>query len=173
MIIGQWTFVTDDPSYYGTQGEFSSSGRPGARGLQFMVKDKDPNFLWLGFGICSFGTGKTPKKPEIMVSALHDDMWKFNISSNQWAWISGYSGCIEPDYIIGPPNQINITGSSTAPVARGAASAWSYDNYIYLYGGQSMYQSSGTSIHFAVFHISPLPSRFLEIRHDDLPMDMD
>ena len=70
---------------WGTQGVFSATNTPGARLAYAHWKDADDN-LW------TFGGGY----PD-----MYADLWKYDITLNQWAWISGvnyanYYGTLGP-----------------------------------------------------------------------------
>ena len=99
ISTNQWTWITgsssvNQPGTYGTQGVAAAANTPGGRGNGQGWKDAAGNFYLFG-GIGSSG-------------ALND-LWKFNISTNQWAWISGSNGS-------GVINGVYGTKGSSAPV---------------------------------------------------------
>ena len=83
--INQWTWVSgdnlpDQKSIYGIKGEAASSNKPGAREGSISWTDNSGN-LWL-FG--GFGYGNSD-------AGYLNDLWKYNVSSNQWTWVKGDS----------------------------------------------------------------------------------
>jgi N-acetylneuraminic acid mutarotase len=74
-----WTWVSgsniaNQPGSYGTQNVASATNMPSARYAQNGVADASGNF-WIFGGRDNTG--------------LKDDLWKFNLSSGQWTWVSG------------------------------------------------------------------------------------
>jgi hypothetical protein len=83
IASGQWTWVsgssvTDQAGTYGTKGVPDPANFPGARSTSVSWIDSSGN-LWL-FG----GEGFVASGPEYL-----NDLWKFNIASGQWTWVSG------------------------------------------------------------------------------------
>lgn len=83
MNTGQWTWMkgsnlVSQPGIYGTKGLASASNNPPSRAETNSYWVDDNNNLWLfGGQNCSGGN--------------HDlnDLWMYNISTNEWSWISG------------------------------------------------------------------------------------
>lgn len=80
----QWTWVSgsnlvNQPGVYGTQGSANAGNLPGAREWE-SSSVKSSSSLWL-FG----GWGSGASFPFL------NDLWVFNTTTNQWAWISGSS----------------------------------------------------------------------------------
>jgi hypothetical protein len=84
--------------------------------------------------VCAQKYVKTNKNSTKYVAALYNDVWKYNISSNQWAWMEGNATCFVPPST--STFTVNTTGSSLAPIARAGANVWADSNYIWFYGGQ-------------------------------------
>lgn len=100
---GTWTWmgptnskVGQNNGVYGTQGTAAASNAPGGRQAAMMWADNAGN-LWLfgGLGLDSAGTrnpgalsglGNGTTTPD---GALLNDLWKYNIASGQWTWVSG------------------------------------------------------------------------------------
>lgn len=84
--IDKWTWmkgakgIIDDKGFYGTKGTASATNTPGSRQSSIFFNDKKGN-LWL------FG-GETHKYDYIFQL---NDLWKYNLGSNQWTWIKGDS----------------------------------------------------------------------------------
>jgi N-acetylneuraminic acid mutarotase len=66
---------------YGTLGSFAAGNYPGGRADASTWTDSSGN-LWL-FGGNGFGF------PNSGVFAILNDLWEFNPSTNQWAWMGG------------------------------------------------------------------------------------
>ena len=80
-----WTWISGDyksnePGIYGIKGVPSPGNKPGARVLPVGWTDKSGN-LWL--------FGGQANDPVTGVQGYLNDLWKYNISSNEWTWISG------------------------------------------------------------------------------------
>ncbi len=80
----QWTWIagsnqTNATGNYGVQGTASITNTPGARRDAMTWKDSSGNF-WLLGGIGYAASGSTGEL---------NDLWKFNVSSKQWTWVSG------------------------------------------------------------------------------------
>lgn len=84
IVTSQWTWVSGDNigsqvSIYGTKGTPDAANKPGSRndGVSWTGNSGD---LWL-FG----GAGRTAEPGE----GLLNDLWKYDIGTNQWTWVSG------------------------------------------------------------------------------------
>jgi N-acetylneuraminic acid mutarotase len=123
----EWTWISGSNSYnaigvYGTKGVASASNTPGARNSAFKWKDLNGN-LWL-FGGYGYGTTAT-------IGDLND-LWKFDVTTNQWTWVSG-SSTINPAMVYGT---MGVTTTSNVPNGRMGGTTWT-DNAgnLWLYGG--------------------------------------
>jgi N-acetylneuraminic acid mutarotase len=81
----QWTWMTGSntinaTAVYGTQGTAASTNTPSARYGGVAVTDANGN-LWLFGG--GYGAATTN------ITALYNDLWKYNIVSGEWTWVSG------------------------------------------------------------------------------------
>jgi hypothetical protein len=89
IAINQWTWVSGDQTYnsrgvYGVKGMPAAANKPGARSGSSTWTDASGN-LWL-FGGFGFGnSGDDYYYGEL------NDLWKYNIATNQWTWVSGDS----------------------------------------------------------------------------------
>ena len=107
---------------YGTMGVAAAGNVPGARLGAVSWKDSAGN-LWLfgGFGNAANG-----------VAGALNDLWKYNISSNQWTWVSG-SNTISATGVYGTKG---IPSNSNVPGARLGSVGWVDKNgSIWLFGG--------------------------------------
>ncbi|HSY77545.1 MAG TPA: PKD domain-containing protein, partial [Bacteroidia bacterium] len=122
ISTNEWTWmagpnITNDLGSYGTIMVSSPSNNPPSRGETNASWTDSNNCLWL-FG----GTG----------SGNFSDLWKFDISTNQWTWMKG------PNI----PNQpatygiLNVPDPANNPGARYAYSKWKDSNgNFWLFGG--------------------------------------
>ncbi len=120
-LLNQWTWVSGDSSIYangvyGTRGMAGETNKPGARACGVSWIDKSNN-LWLFSGLSS---------------SSYNDLWKFNITTNEWAWISGDS-TIDNRTVYGI---LGIESSSNKPGSRFNAVSWKdpSDN-MWFFGG--------------------------------------
>jgi PKD repeat protein len=119
-----WTWMSGDnttsqPGVFGTYQVFDPLNKPGARLEGATAWTDDNNYLWL-FGGESAG-------------GVHwNDMWKYDISTNQWAWMNGLN-------ISGGGNVYGTKGISdpaNTPGARQAYGRWKdLAGNLWLFGG--------------------------------------
>jgi hypothetical protein len=120
--INQWTWMGGDRSnitygIYGVLGQPAAGNFPGWRTAEATWTDANGNF-WL-FG----GQGYAASGAE----GILNDLWEFNPSTNQWAWVGGSStlncangppgNCDQPGVYgtLGVPATGNIPGSRISP----------------------------------------------------------
>ena len=157
---GTWTWmgptnsnVGQNNGIYGTLGQGATANAPGGRQTAALFADQSGN-LWLfgGLGLDSAGTqnpGNTGSLPNGSTpeGALLNDLWKFNIATGEWTWMSGGG-------LTGLANQIGVYGTQQAPAAgfypgsRWSAAAWSDSNgSLWISGGwgyaSALAQSTG------------------------------
>jgi hypothetical protein len=116
---------------YGTLGTPAPANNPGSRNSSSTWIDNNGN-LWL-FGGGGFDANGNENNL--------DDLWEFNPSNNQWAWISGSSTGGEAGVYgaLGTPAATNVPG------ARNAAASWiDSSGHFWLFGG-SGFDSAGTA----------------------------
>ena len=122
---GNWTWMhggnTSMPvATYGTQGVANSANTPGPRQSAANWKD-DAGNLWMFGGYINQG------------GQQYNDLWKYNIATNQWTWVSG-------DNIADQPGNYGIKGVASAtnkPGSRRNGSAAWKDNAgnLWMFGG--------------------------------------
>lgn len=134
----QWTWVsgsnTSSQSFYGvygTLGVAATSNMPGARANSVSWIDSGGN-LWLfgGRGYSSSGSAHPL-----------NDLWKFNPTTKQWAWIGGSSSLSSQSGVYGT---LGLASTSNAPGGRELSVSWiDSGGNLWLFGGHGS-DSSGT-----------------------------
>jgi N-acetylneuraminic acid mutarotase len=131
----QWTWMSGSNAV-DASGIYSktsnTSNMPGARHAAVSWIDGQGN-LWLFGGVGSDSTGT--------VGDLND-LWKYDVSNNQWIWISG-SAIADQIGIYGDPG---VADANNTPGAREAAVSW-IDNSgnLWLFGGAGYDYGSGSA----------------------------
>lgn len=122
-----WTWIKgdsliDQSGIYGTLGVASPSNVPGARVAGYTWADANGN-LWL-FG--GYGYDGATNTGEL------NDLWKYNIVSNQWTWIKGSNLCVQQ----GVYGSVGVPSASTIPGARVGGGSWmDASGNFWLFGG--------------------------------------
>ncbi len=123
----QWTWMrgTDNAGSFNSPGKYSGPDAiPGARISGVMWPDNNGN-LWL-FGGNGYG--------EATNGGYLNDVWKFNIASNTWTWISG-AKTVNAPAVYGP---IDASSSSYTPGARYFCYSWKDASAnIWILGGEN------------------------------------
>jgi len=128
--IGEWTWLDGNNTLhpiptYGIKGVLSSAHFPGARENGATWTDSNNN-LWL-FG----GKGYTAQSG---AAGLLNELWKFNPTLNQWAWMHG-------DSLVNSPGLYGTKGVSSAsnrPKSRESGARWKdRSNHLWLFGGKN------------------------------------
>ncbi|MGA7830605.1 MAG: protease pro-enzyme activation domain-containing protein [Terracidiphilus sp.] len=110
------------PGVYGTLGAFAAGNIPGGRGYGMSWTDNSGHF-WLfgGSGVDANGN-----------NGDLNDLWEFNPSTNQWAWMSG-SNSINQNGVYGT---LGSPAAGNVPGGRSSASTWTDTNgNLWLFGG--------------------------------------
>ena len=138
IATNQWTWMKGDslstgtPPPYGTRGVAGPNNRPAARVGSSTWTDKQNN-LWL------FGGGS---------NSVLNDLWKYNIATNQWTWMNGDSAFAAPGFA-GLPSVYHTKGvpdSTTKPGGRSGSAAWvDTAGMFWLYGGNGVTSRGGVS----------------------------
>jgi N-acetylneuraminic acid mutarotase len=110
---------------YGTLGVPASGNVPGARIDASSWTDRN-GYFWLfgGYGVDAYGN-----------IGLLNDLWEFDPSSNEWAWMSGSStvGVFSPSGVYGT---LGVPASGNVPGGRSDSSNWTdVSGHLWLYGG--------------------------------------
>lgn len=125
---GQWTWMKgsanpDVNGVYGTLGTPASGNLPGGRYACNAWADGSGN-LWL-FG----GSGYDAASG---FEDMLNDLWKYNISTNQWTWVHGSNSNAQG----GTFGTINVPSPLNVPGARGGGQHWTdAAGNFYLFGG--------------------------------------
>jgi len=129
IATNQWTWMkglnyANAPGVYGIQGVEDSLNVPSARASYSRWKDNNGNF-WLFGGFHGVG------------SDYLNDMWKYNISTNNWTWIKGPNN-ITLD--IGLVGNICEEDTSSNPISRFEnRSCWKdNDGNFWMFGGGAL-----------------------------------
>lgn len=134
VSTNEWTWVNGDnitgqTTVYGTQGVASSTNKPGIRMYGGSWVDNNNN-LWF------FGGGST-------TSFLYADLWKYNISTNEWTWVKGPSLSLQ-NGIYGTQGVADINNN---PGSRVYCNSWKdKDGNFWIFGGLGRSASGSTTI---------------------------
>jgi hypothetical protein len=129
VSINKWTWIKGDDivnqyGIYGTQGSPAGSNNPGGRAYCSTWIDGSGDF-WL-FGGLGYD-GYSPDYP-----AALNDLWKYNITSNEWTWINGADVFLQ----YGNYGTLGVAAPGNMPPSRAAASACTdKDGNFWLFGG--------------------------------------
>ena len=135
---GQWTWMggsssTNQFGTYGTQGTAASTNKPSARDRSSQWTDASGN-VWL-FG--GYGYAATT------VTGSLNDLWKYNMATNEWTWMSGAS-TINPFASYGTQG---IAAATNVPGAHLGSIPWTdASGNLWLFAGQGYTASSGGNL---------------------------
>jgi N-acetylneuraminic acid mutarotase len=125
--------VADQKGVYGTIGLSSPLNNPGGRQGAVTWQDGSGNF-WLfgGFGYDNIGN-----------AGQLNDLWKYNVTANQWTWVSGSDVFIQ----LGIYGTLGTPSSTNCPGARANAVGWTDGSgNLWLFGGRG-YEANPTFGH--------------------------
>ena len=131
-MSGSSTFGLGATGNYGTQGVAAVTNVPGARSSAVALTDASGN-LWL-FG----GNGANCPSSSGSIECrggngpFLNDLWEFNVSSDQWTWVSGSdTGNAEGAY-----GSLGVAAVTNVPGARSSAVGWTDSSgNLWLFGG--------------------------------------
>jgi N-acetylneuraminic acid mutarotase len=132
-----WTWIGGSNTHnqlgvYGTLGQPASGNIPGARDDTTHWTDRNGD-LWL--------FGGAVMNPYYGVPTVANDLWRYNIASGQWTWMSG-----DPSGPSGGPSiygTLGVPAPGNTPSARDSAVTWvDSQGNLWLFGGFG-YDSSG------------------------------
>lgn len=136
VATNEWVFIKGNDVFaqitlYGTMGVPSSTSKPGGRHSSAAWTDASGD-LWLmgGYGL-SGGSGL----------GYLNDLWKYNISTNEWTYVNGSSICYQP----GEYGTVGIPSTTNTPGARMSSVTWAdASGDLWLFGGYGNSTSSVT-----------------------------
>jgi len=125
-VLEMWRWVAgsnsaQSPGVYGSPGVPAAENTPPSRKLASGAVDKNGDFWFFGgSGVGIGGTG------------YFDDLWEFNPSVGQWAWMGGY---LAPN-LPGVYGTKGVADPSNLPGGRDEAAFWAdKDGNLWLFGG--------------------------------------
>lgn len=129
ITTNQWTWVKgatnpDSPGIYGTIGVAAVTNNPGGRQLFTCWTDNNGNFwVYGGYGA------------DISSGGFLNDLWKYDVSSNQWTWVHGSSTAGQaPIY-----GTQGVAASANTPGGRTNCVSWTDNNGdLWLFGGGNL-----------------------------------
>jgi N-acetylneuraminic acid mutarotase len=134
---GQWTWMSGSNTVrqvgtYGSLGIANPANVPGARYYVESCMDTTSGNLWL-FG--GFGNDTT------MTNGMLNDLWKYNIGTGQWTWMSGSNSVTHAGVYgtQGVNSALNVPGSREY-----AALFFNSSGNIWLFGGYGLDVNAGT-----------------------------
>jgi hypothetical protein len=126
---GNWVYLggsTVVSRNYGTMGVESPTNNPGVRRYPATWTDDAGNF-WLLGGALTVGSGSLC------------DLWRYNIATGYWTWMSGSSGLNQ----YGVYGSIGLESPTNMPGARTEAVSWKdASGQLWLYGGSGYAEST-------------------------------
>jgi N-acetylneuraminic acid mutarotase len=155
----QWTWMGGDsfsnqPGVYGVKGLPSASNKPGGRIDAVGWTDASGN-LWMfgGNGDASTGSGEL------------NDLWKYNTTTNQWAWMGGDSFSNQ----LGMYGTQGVASASNIPGARNSAVGWkdAIGNF-WLYGGRGKASTEGGYLN-DLWRYEPATNQWTWVSGDNTP----
>ena len=153
-----WTWVSgsktsNQAAVYGTQGTESGSNIPSARFGALSWIQNDNLYLFGG---------------QIAASTRVNDLWKFNIASQKWTWISG-NNTSNQNGIYGTKG---VSSVQNIPGARQAGIAWTgNDNKFYLFGGDGAPYAGPASYLNDLWSFNPSNNEWTWISGSDTTFD--
>jgi hypothetical protein len=129
--LNQWAWIKgpgipEQPGIYGTKGIPSPTNNPGARSWGCVTWTDLNNNLWLFGGLAFDANG---------VQNEMNDLWKYDITNNEWTWMSGADTIFSP----GIYGIKGISSSANTPPCMWENNgSWTdSNNNLWLFGGQS------------------------------------
>lgn len=122
-VTREWTWksgsnTTGQTAVYGTRGVPNAANIPNARQSSMGWVDASNN-LWIMGGVNNSGS-------------YHNDLWRFNFSTNQWTWMNGSNGANQPA-VYGTKG---VSGASNTPSSRQSSAYWTdLNGDFWLFGG--------------------------------------
>ena len=123
----QWAWLkggntTNQTGSYGTKGVAAATNTPGARERTLGWVENNQLYLFRGQYYYPF------------TNYRQDDIWSYDIASNQWTWLAGEEAAAQSGYY-GTPGLANFKNQ---PGARSGATQWTLNGKHYLFGGNGV-----------------------------------
>ena len=151
LNIKQWKCIQPKnlATNYGTKGVFTSTNCPGARINSITFTDNLGNlYLYAGGGF------------------QINDLWKYDITLQQWAWVSGYSNT---SGVLGALGPIGVASQNYFPAARlQLKPILAPDGMVYIYGGNPQF-TSGTDRRANLWRYNPSTNEWTLLSNKTTP----
>ena len=128
LAIKQWKCLQDNniTANFGTKGVFNNTNTPGKRSQSITFVDNSGNLYLMGGTYITY----------VSSSVEYNDLWKYDITLQQWAWIGGYN--THAAGIAGNYGPIGVESQNYYPSSRIFSNPLvSNDGMIYIYGGHA------------------------------------
>ena len=129
ILTNEWTWMKGDSTIdnhgeYGSLGISSTTNKPGGRRYMHSFTGASGNFfLFGGYGFAS---------PTTSFEGSLNDLWKYNLSTNEWTWIKGDS----TNDNFGNYGSQGIPAPNNKPGGRSSSTAWTdATGNFWLFGG--------------------------------------
>jgi hypothetical protein len=129
VITNEWTWIKGDSTInsmgsYGAKGIPNSSNSPSSRHGSVAFKDPAGNLCLFG------GMNQLPSSSNVL-----NDLWRYNLLTNEWTWISGSSNA----NVYGIYGTIGVPTSFNSPGSRSHHSSWQdQTGNIWIFGGSGL-----------------------------------
>jgi len=135
ITLNEWTWVSGDNTLnrkgiYGTKGISSSTNKPGSRGKTTCSWVDNNGDLWMFGGLVY--------DADSVLGELND-LWKYNIASDEWTWVNGDS-VVKQKGVYGVKG---IAAINNKPGARYVSASWKdLNGNLWLFGGRGFDKDS-------------------------------
>ncbi len=131
----KWVSGSNTPNVaavFGKKGTAAKTNTPAPKSDAYTWKDKDGN-LWL-FGGTSYVPVTTPFGSD-SAAFYYNDLWMFNVSTEQWTWVSGTNLSYQQSTY---STTVGVESSGNTPGSRYSGTTWSdVSGNLWLFGGTS------------------------------------
>ena len=130
IATGNWAWISGDTvrnklGVYGTQGVPNATNKPGGRAYGTGWIDSN-NQLWL-IGGQGYGINTWP-------NTFMNDLWKYNITTEQWTWVKGANDIFLPSF-----GTKGVSSPTNTPGGRYSSVSWmAPGDKMWLFGGQAL-----------------------------------
>ncbi len=156
VSLNEWTWMEGNATvnsigYYGVQGVSSPLNNPPSRCETDATWTDVDNNLWL-FG----GKGN---------GGLMNDLWKYNIFTNEWTWMKGDNSPNHLPYY----GSIGVSAPSNSPGSRLAYTHWvDYSGKFWLFGGET----NSNAFRNDLWRYDPTQNEWTWMSGDDVPANL-